>query len=71
MSKTYTDTERLDFLLNTDGALNDNQGAGYIYWFCDKGKPRYRTHIVDNRTAREALDAAMNGETNSLLTISY
>lgn len=58
MAKTL-DTARLDFLIENGGHLSDNQGHGYIYWYPNHSG---RTKIVEGRTAREALDAAMRGE---------
>lgn len=59
----FNDSERLDFLIQKHGTLSSNNGTGYIYWYRgEDGYPIGRTKIVKGRTAREALDAAMQGE---------
>ncbi len=54
----HTDTERLEFLIENEGVLSSNAGSGFIYWFAN----HTRTAIVPGRTAREAIDAAIEGE---------
>ena len=53
------DTERLEFLVADGGQLATNGGKDYIYWYPEC---RGRTLVVEGRTFRDALDAAMRGE---------
>lgn len=54
-----SDTVLLDFLITEGGRLSANQGYGYLYWY---GQRTARTEIVEGRTAREAISAAIAGE---------